>query len=91
MFKKLDDTKKFSDDIPMNSPEYLKRFQCSFNPMYIKNSSQVVLKKGAITSSSLAMSSMMATSGKSGRLLKGSGSGSGSGKFFGFGYGIDLI
>ena len=95
MFKKLDDTKKFSDDIPMNSPEYLKRFQCSFNPMYIKNSSQVVNKKGAITSSSLAMSSIKATSGKSGRLLKGSGSGlssgSGSGKFFGFGYGIDLI
>ena len=89
------DNKKIQDEIPMNSPEYLKRFQCSFNPMYIK-SNNTQRQKGAITSSSLAMSSYRASSQKhlSGSKRSsgfGSGLSSGSGQFFGFGYGIHLI
>lgn len=97
MFKDYDKSIDVNDDIPINSPEYLKRFQRSFNPMYIDKNKPVILSsmpKSLLTTSAFASgnylgSGIYLSSGFS--MLSGSGFGSGSAAFCGLGYGITLI
>ncbi|MGN0661443.1 MAG: hypothetical protein ACI4JX_06945 [Oscillospiraceae bacterium] len=82
------------DNIPMNSPEYLKRFQTSFTTAALCRSSalsaagsaQYLLFGSASGSFTGSFRYLFFTSG-SGSFLTGSG----SGVFCGLGYGLDLI
>ena len=98
MFKDYDKSLE-NDDLPINSPEYLKRFQRSFNPMYIPKDAPVILgsmpktaKGVTILSSAFSSGSFLSSLYLSSRKLgSGSGFGSGSAMFSGLGYGIELI
>lgn len=75
------------DNIPMNSPEYLKRFQASFTPAVLCQSSALF---AAGSAQYLLFGSASGSFTGSFRYLFFT-SGSGSGVFCGLGYGLDLI
>lgn len=90
MFKDYDKSLE-NDDLPINSPEYLKRFQRSFNPMYIPKNIPIILGSMPKTKSGLILSSAISSNFRSSLYLSSRKLGSGSAMFSGLGYGIELI
>lgn len=90
-----DYNKSLADDLPINSPEYLKRFQRSFNPMFVPQNAPVILGSMPKTKNGLILSSAYGSNFRSSLYLSsrklGSNFGSGSAMFSGLGYGIELI
>ena len=95
MLKDYDKRSDGEKEIPINSPEYLKRFQRSFNPMYIPKDSPVIMGSMPKAAKGVILTSAFSSNFRSSMYLSsrklGSGFGSGSAMFSGLGYGIELI